>query len=462
MIDEKWLFRAWLATVLVCALAGAMAFGAFLTGEAYRGTPLLSPNQSAFVLGVSNFPSVLRRAVREARGRFRSEPTTLLIDRATVERPAWIRRFPSSEDPGYLLFAGLDAAARRTLVRLIRIADGAEMGRWAPNWESVYAKSSPKRWGSKFASTELLPLHPLLLDDGSVIFNTGNAVVRSAACQAEPMWVLDHIGHHSVERGLDDSVWIPSVADTGYSDNARLRDALRMDSLARISFDGRLLENRSVADILEANGLRALLLGLSSLTLQSDDPFHLNQISVAQSDGRQWERGDLLLSSRHLSTVFLYRPSTGRILWYRTGPWMNQHAARFMDDHRISVFDNYSIRTGSNGGDFVMSADTNRVLVYDFDTDGVTEPFASLLKAAQPRTTSEGLARILPDGGLFLEETNQRRLLRFTPERLLWSFVNDYDPTRIGALSWSRYFTPQEVAEPLRALAAACAARPAN
>ena len=83
---------------------------------------------------------------------------------------------------------------------------------------------------------------------------------------------------------------------------------------------------------------------------------------------------------------------------------------------------------------------------------------AALLSAAKPATLTEGRARLLPDGGLFIEDTNNGRLLRFTADRLLWSRVNDFDATHIGFLSWSRYLTADEAAAPLRAIGArACA-----
>ena len=247
-----------------------------------------------------------------------------------------------------------------------------------------------------------------------------------SACGTSATWVLDALMHHSVEKALDDGVWAPSVSDEAFSDNPWLRAHLRPDALAHVSLDGRLLERRSFADVLEANGLRPLLLGTSGLRM-NEDPLHLNEIAVARGDGRAWQRGDLLVSARHLSTVFLYRPSTNRIIWHRQGPWLNQHAAQFVDDHRISVFDNHVFGGAPDEAPFVRQGETNRVLVYDFDTDTVNEPFAALLAEARPMTLTEGRARLLPDGGLFVEDTTNGRLLRFTADRLLWSRVNDFE-----------------------------------
>jgi hypothetical protein len=183
------------------------------------------------------------------------------------------------------------------------------------------------------------------------------------------------------------------------------------------------------------------------------DPIHLNEIRAAPSDTAYWKKGDLLLSARHLSTVFLYRPSTGKIVWHRMGPWLNQHSADFVDDHRISVFDNNVFGGAPSHQPFLEAGQNNRVFVYDFAKDELSQPYQELLAKAKPVTLSEGRARVLPDGGLFVEESNFGRILRFMPDRLLWSFVNDYDKDRIGILSWSRYLTAEEAAVPLKALA---------
>lgn len=198
--------------------------------------------------------------------------------------------------------------------------------------------------------------------------------------------------------------------------------------------------------------MQALLLGTFGPRL-NEEPIHMNQIQIAPRDSRHWRRGDLLISARYLSTVFLYRPSTGRILWHQTGPWMNQHSVEFVDDHRISVFDNNIVSGIPNEHAFMTPSDTNRVFLYDFHTRWASQPFATLLAEARPLTISEGRARVLPDGGLFIEETNYGRHLRFTRDRLLWSRVNDYDDQRIGMVSWSRYLTADEARGPLQALA---------
>lgn len=441
-----------LLALIALLLAAAVLTTAGLVREAMdKDDSALSEKQKKRVMAVARLPSTMKRVVDHFTG---AEENELLKNKAEVEQPHWQRKFPAPEDDGYLLFSGMDPKAKQPTVQLIRIADGKVVSEWPLDWDAIYAQMTDKKWEVKGRSDHGLPYHPLLLDDGDIVFNTGKSMVRSDRCSAKPEWVIDKVIHHSNELALDGtSVWSPAVAEGYFANNPLLEEKLRDDSFARISLDGKVLENHSVAKILIENGLRELLLGTSGHQFR-DDPIHLNQIAVAQTNTKHWQRGDLLLSIRSLSTVLLYRPSTGKIIWHQLGPWMSQHAAVFVDDHRISVFDNNSFSGAPQSKPFVKPGDINRVIVYDFDTKQASEPFAALLAEAKPATWNQGLARVLPDGGLFLEETNYGRHLRFTKDKLLWSRVNDYDAEHVGIASWSRYLTAKEAEKPLAAIAA--------
>ncbi|MDO8206380.1 MAG: arylsulfotransferase family protein [Gallionella sp.] len=450
-----WKFWLWLTAAVSAVLIVAVISTAWAVRHVIiKGGVRLSENQARMVIAVAEFPGLVFSAVKEVRDRFGDDPSPLLMDRKTTEQPYWVRSFPSPKDTGYLLFSGVDPVAKHSIVQLIRISDGAQVARWDPDWVAIFETITEKKLESKGSPLEARAMHPVLLADGDIIFNNFTSLVRLSPCNSKPVWVFDEVMHHSNE--IDESgsaLWVPSVAQDGLADNPWLRDKIRDDALAHVSTDGRLLEKRSFARILRDNGMESMLLGMSGLQINSD-PIHINQIKAAHQDSRYWQRGDLLISARHLSTLFLYRPSTDKIIWHQTGPWMNQHSVDFVDDHSISVFNNNVVSGPITGKQmFMKPGDTNQVLVYDFDTKQVSQPFAALLAQARPVSVTEGRARLLPDGGLFLEDTNYGRDMRFTKDRMLWSRVNDYDNKRIGAVSWSRYLTAEEASMPLKALA---------
>jgi hypothetical protein len=365
-----------------------------------------------------------------------------------VEKPYWVRRFPAPEDPGYVLFSGPDATNRGNVVKLIRVSDGKALAQWIPDWKEISGRITNKRRLSNMQA-----IHPLALPGGDIIFNNLFGMVRLTPCSGEPVWVLDEPIHHSNEMDDEGTIWTGGISMEGFKDNEYLQERIRDDAILRVTADGRVLERYSISKILRDNGLAPLLMGTHGETLQID-PIHLNQVRKAESDSKHWKRGDLLVSMRHLSMVLIYRPSTGKVVWHQLGPWMNQHDADFLDDHRISIFDNNVYSGSPEDQPFMVKGDSNRVFVYDFATGEASQPYAALLSQAKPATVFEGRARILPDGRLFIEESGQGRLLMFTRERLLWSFVNDLGPDTIGVLSWSRYLTAEEAAPLLRDLGA--------
>ena len=448
-----WFVAALFAVFLFTAIVFAWA-----TRHALANGPLLSSGEKRFVLTVADFPTQLRNALYQV-GLFGGAPSPLLFPRKLVDGRHWVRRFPAPEDSGFLLFSGVDAGRQHSLVKLLRVSDGAEIARWDPDWDAIYRHITDKPFAQRGSPRNARAFHPLPMPNGDIVFNTANAMVRLGPCSGEPVWVLDQVMHHSNQLDGSGTIWSASVSPEGFTDNPWLHERVRDDAIARVSPDGKILERLSFARILRSNGLGALLFGTGGSMLQVD-PIHLNEIEVAPGDTKYWKRGDLLASTRHLSSVFLYRPSTGKIVWQKMGPWLNQHSAHFLDDHRISVFDNNVYGGAPNQQPFVTPGEVNRVFVYDFATGELSQPYAALLAQARPVTYSEGRARILPDGGLFLEETNFGRILRFTRDRLLWSYVNDYGNNRIGILSWSRYLTAEEAQPLLHAISGrACANR---
>jgi hypothetical protein len=191
-----------------------------------------------------------------------------------------------------------------------------------------------------------------------------------------------------------------------------------------------------IADVLDANGLGELWRSHP----YSDDPFHLNDVQPILSSGPYWQKGDLLLSLRNLSTILLYRPSTGKVLWHRTGPWAMQHDVSVIDDHRISVFNN-NWRVAWPEGEV---DGTNRVAVYDFATDKVTFPMDKVMRALDINTRAQGRATPLPGGDFMIEETERGRVLRAAPDGTVrWLYTSATPDGKRLQLRWSRYIDPQ-------------------
>ncbi len=252
--------------------------------------------------------------------------------------------------------------------------------------------------------------------------------------------------HHATESDGAGGWWIPGYVEP--SGVERVGAGFTDDSLVRLGPRGEILWQKSLTQILLDHGMEHALFTAGDY---QDDPIHLNDIEPVLEDGPYWKKGDLFLWLRHLSLVVLYRPSEGRLVWSRQGPWMAQHDVDVLDDHRIAVFSNNAYNAGY--GDYVRGS--NEVLVYDFATGEVTSPWRDALLALGVKTRSEGLAEVTPAGNLVIEDENNGRLLILGPDgQLLASYLNRAGDGSIFTMGWSRIVAPALAESALAAVSA--------
>ncbi|MBC9032970.1 hypothetical protein IAG41_11245 [Sphingomonas sp. JC676] len=424
---ERLLFRPvplWsLILFALLATLGAGAFGAIVDGWERAGM------LGRVAIRIARTPDTIHAMLRG---------TAPIYAGAAERSPAGFWRDPGTafEDPGYALISPFDLKRGRSVVRLMRLSDGAALREIVPDVDAVNARSrfrsalvDPRR--DKDASRNRL-MHPLLLEDGSVVLHDSSPLARYDAC-GRMIWSIDGIFTHSTERAADGNLWVPYRYPQPREPG--VKPDFWDDAVAEVSPDGRMLRTERVAEILERNGLAYLWRGRP----YSDDPFHLNDIQPVLITGRYWRRGDVFLSLRNLSLVALYRPSTGKILWWRSGPWRFQHDVSIVDDHRISVFDNNVLL----GYPDERVNGTNRLLVFDLASGAASSPYAQGFARNHIATRAQGRGTPLPGGDLMVEETEQGRLMRMAPDGTLrWRYISATPDLRRMALSWARYLSP--------------------
>jgi hypothetical protein len=417
---------------LVVALA-MIGFGALVRrGSAPGSTPGALTRAAVFI---ADIPTTLRHGANPVNPALATRATAPLADGLALA-PGW-------RDDGYALFSRYDEPAGRYVVLLMRLSDGAVLRRYAPDIAAINARSKLRSAITDIrhdhAPGRYRMHHPYLMGDGGIVFGDSMApLVRIDAC-SRLTWTSDGLFHHALERDADGSFLTSAMP--AVPDRPHVAPTFRDDQIARVSATGQLLSRRSVADLLRANGLASLW----ELRPYADDPFHLNDIQPALSDGRAWKRGDLFLSLRNLSLVALYRPSTDKLLWWRVGPWNKQHDVNILDDHRISIFDNHAL-PGASGhgfdGDYVERH--NRLLVYDFADGRITSPYEHGFARHTIKTVTEGRGTPLSGGDLFVEETNYGRAMRMSSDgSLRWRYVSADARRRRYMLGWSRYLDRQ-------------------
>jgi hypothetical protein len=347
-------------------------------------------------------------------------------------------------DNGYMLLSSYDSVREQSAVQLIRISDQKVLHEWVPNVNKLVELG--KKNGRNFALSSYRLYHPLLLEDGGLIFHGQNTPLFKINSCSEVEWVADGSFHHSIELDSRGNIWVPSIMNpSSYKGILNHRD----DAISKISQDGKILFKKSVAKILEENGYRGLLAAGFN-----EDPIHLNDIQPALKDSNFWKKGDILLSIRNKSTIALYRPSLNKVIWLKTGPWMNQHDVDFFNNKGITVFGNnvmfepgniFAKGKKNHPKKDILFDGHNKIYFFDFNSGITTSPFDTILRKMDVKTISEGLLEILDNGDVFVEEQNSGRILRLGRKATKWEFVRRIDANHLALLSWSRYLSEKQI-----------------
>ena len=357
----------------------------------------------------------------------------------------------------YLLQSRFDGDRGVTVFELVDLRTFAVQHTWMPDiraftelWNDQVAELYDD---PEFIELSEIATHPLLTEDGGIVFNVWSNPLRKIDACSHLVWhsvpAPNELFHHSIETDIDGNIWslgedfhrihplaIDSVNGRPYRDN----------SIVKVSDDGEILFYKSISDILTEHGLGYLLWG-TNYSAYKTDLLHANDVQPAYSDSEHWKKGDVLVSVRTPSLVFLYRPSTNELIWHSVGYATAQHDPNFLDDSRISIFDN-NTPFGSRPippidqtvvDETVWSSEHSQVIVYDFATQKYSTFLNASLQEADFKTGSQGRSDILPNGDLFLEETDHGRLLYFNADgSLRWSHMNRAEDGNAYAISWSR------------------------
>jgi hypothetical protein len=431
----------YIVTVIVfIGFLGVVIFGASVR-HVMLGNNRLGSFGEGLVM-ISEFPSMVRDVFVEVFGSGRLVQIDTRFKNLDGFKKDGKVPFGAKNDNGYLLLSSYDAEKGQSVVQLIRIVDQISLYEWAPNIEKLAELDQiDTYYDHAINRSNFRVLHPLLQDDGGIVFTSPNSpIFKIDACSRVNM-SLDGTFHHSIETDADGNYWVPSVM---YPSSFEGVLSHRDDAIAQISPKGEVLFKKSIAEMLYENGYRGLLAAGFKM-----DPIHLNDIQPAFYNSPYWEKGDLLISARNISTILLYRPSTNKIIWLKTGPWMNQHDVNFIEDHKLSVFSNNVI---SDPEGAVLMGGYNNVYLYNFQTDEVSTPYNNAMKAMKVKTLTEGRGTILGNGDVFVEEQNNGRILRMSPDNVQWEYVRRVDDDHIALLNWSRYLTYEQVAPILSVL----------
>jgi hypothetical protein len=431
---ERLMFRkieVWL--VLLMAIFGTIA--ALLFGWAAQSDEKLSGRLGHYALKIAGIPNP---AMEWILGTKKLIPQLVDFNEFHTLKP-YTDDNPSAP---YILVSAYSDRYNVATAYLYDLKINKKVYEWIPPVDAINELSSPNEKANKdLYRTQ----HPYLMPDGSIIFSSGEGpLVRLDRC-SKIEWVIDRHFHHSINMGPNGNLFVPIIADlnTSYkalygpdTNNFPLRD----DGFAEISPAGKILNEWSIAQILIQNGYGSLLLGV---TPYEEDRIHLNDVEPMLAGDHYVEMGDVVLSIHNLSSIALFRPSTGKIVWLHTGPWLHQHDVDYRGDGKFVLFGNDSVRTHVIDQHVIIDQYAplrGYSTIYQYDARSGEASELLKLKKYGIYSPMEGRQQYLSDGSLFIESTHQSVLYILNRDgSIAWKYVSStHSRGKIGALHWSR------------------------
>jgi len=340
------------------------------------------------------------------------------------------------EDTGYILLSSYSKKNNLPEVALIDISENASIHKWKPDVQNFVDKKSNKY--------RYRVVHPLLFEDGDIVYSNTDDDLIKIDINSNLLWKVEGQFHHSKEFDSDGNIWTCGIINENDKlDYISKQLNFRDDAIVKVSANGEVLFKKSVASILYENGL------VSILTMSfGKDPIHLNDVQPAFEDSDHWKKDDLLISIRNRNMVLLYRHTTNKVIWYKIGPWHNQHDVDFVNQNEITVYGN-DIVIYNNDNTTINNFDSirgwNTVYFYSFEDDSITKKFDNVFKENKINTPYQGLSKTIANNHLFVEETQNGRLLKLSQNSVIWEFVNRKNEDYNYVLNWSRYIEANEI-----------------
>ena len=143
------------------------------------------------------------------------------------------------------------------------------------------------------------------MKDGGIIFHPGAGapLVKLSAC-SEMEWINYNFFHQKIEKIDEDRIMATLTTKINKKNN--IGKFIKDDGYAIIDAkNGNILKEESVTNILIENDYEYLILGRP----WGNNILHINDSQPILVNDDYVNKGDIAFSSRHLSTVFLYRPN---------------------------------------------------------------------------------------------------------------------------------------------------------
>lgn len=428
-------YRVPIWLVLLLGLTLLLVFWG-ITAAGYHAVTVGSQNAIA-KLGaeIISYPTTAKRVLSVlADPGFDSRATQVRANETSKHTPNGV-----PDDTYLLLLSRYDGDRKTGVVEVIEPESNAIIHTYVPDHEELFNNPNiPKHLFDALkvdaATNRFRIMHPLILNDGTLVSHSeGTPLFAINPCGAV-VWVnSEDRFHHSIKPGLGKTIWVSSFMDPLSATSAPFvitRPNFREDAITQLNHDGEILYQKSLVEIVEEDGR------FSHHIFATHDPFHLNDIEPALSDGPFWKAGDVFLSLAGTSEIILFRPNSSKIIKILKGPFSAQHDVNIISDTQISFFNNNLYGPDNRN---------SNVVIYDFETQKFSFPLKDTMTSIDLYTYSQGLVDGVGSPVILIEEQNRGTVFLLRSDgSVLSKFINKSRDGIVYGLNWSRLINDKD------------------
>lgn len=196
------------------------------------------------------------------------------------------------------------------------------------------------------------------------------------------------------------------------------------DNVVRLSSEGKELERIPILDAFLGTPYELLLYHDKNDGIAYWDHMHTNSVEKLEpnmaSKFPMFKAGQILVSIRGFNAIAVIDPTTRKVIWAYTGPWKLQHAAHFLPNGNILVYDNM--------GHVESGRVFSRIIEFNPQTLGIQWYFAGS-KEWPFHSNIIGRSQRLPNGNTLIAESMHQHIFEVTQNGdIVWDY--HYQPIR--------------------------------
>lgn len=318
------------------------------------------------------------------------------------------------------------------------------------------------RWDMPFRKAWPNPAHVHLMTKADTFLNyaylfpNGDLLAQYAAIGDTPygygilkmdknskvLWTYNENAHHDLYVDKENGniyALIHKMIKEPVKGAESLRYPMLADYIVKLSPDGKELERVSLLEAFRDSPFAHMLYHEKNGGLATWDHFHTNSIVKLEPSMADkfpmFKPGQILVSVRGMNAIAMVDMKAKKVAWAYNGSWKMQHAAHFLPNGHILLFD--------NNGHVMQNRVFSRIIEFDPKTLEVKWMYAGD-KDRNFRSSIVGRVQRLPNGNTLIAESMQARMIEVTPDGdTVWQYelqkIRRSDPTLNAILSSTRY-----------------------